>query len=113
MQDKSRPLYRIRQWIFLQTVLGTEFRIRAYADSITSCIQLLSGESDGQEPGASGPDGPACWPGSNVLSIMKRIVSAECSLFIPASPSYRNGAGLDSHADGSSEENDSEIAIQK
>jgi ferric-dicitrate binding protein FerR (iron transport regulator) len=110
MQDKSRP-FTVFASGFSTTVLGTEFRIRAYADSITSCIQLLSGKV--MVRNLEHPDQTACLLAGQQCTFNNEKNSLSRMFAIhPASPSYRNGAGLDSHADGSSEENDSEMLFK-
>jgi transmembrane sensor len=109
-EDKCRP-FTVFARGFSTTVLGTEFRIRAYADSITSCIQLLSGKVLVRN--LQHPDQTACLLAGQQCSFntVKNSLSGMSAIY-PASPSYKNGAVLNSQADGGSEDNDSEILFK-
>ncbi|HTI94458.1 MAG TPA: FecR domain-containing protein [Puia sp.] len=108
--EKSRP-FTVFTRGFSTTVLGTEFRIRAYADSVTSCIQLLSGKV--MVRNLEHPDqtayllaGQEC-TFNNIKNSLGGMVATH-----PASPSYKNGRVLNSKAYGSIEDNDSEILFK-
>jgi ferric-dicitrate binding protein FerR (iron transport regulator) len=109
-EEKSRP-FTVFTRGFSTTVLGTEFRIRAYTDSVTSCIQLLSGKV--MVRNLEHPDqtayllaGQEC-TFNNVKNSLGGMIATH-----PASPSNRNGGVLNSQANGSSEDNDSEILFK-
>lgn len=109
-EEKSRP-FTVFTKGFSTTVLGTEFRIRAFSDSLTACVQLLSGKV--MVRNLEHPDqtdyllaGQQC-----TFNNAKNSLSTTFPLH-PASPSYRNGVLLDLQANGSSEDNDSEILFK-
>ncbi len=110
IQDKSRP-FTVFVKGFSTTVLGTEFRIRAYDDSVTSCVQLLSGKVIVRN--LEHPDqtafllaGEQC-TFDNAKNSLSRMFAIH-----PAVPSYMNGAGSGLHANGIAEENDSEMLFK-
>ncbi len=109
-EEKSRP-FTVFTRGFSTTVLGTEFRIRAYADSVTSCIQLLSGKV--MVRNMKHPDQTAYLSAgqectfNNVKNSLGGMIATH-----PASPSNRNGGVLNSQANGRSEDNDSEILFK-
>src|SRR6201991_1695621 len=108
--EKSRPFIVFARG-FSTTVLGTEFRIRAYADSVVSSIQLLSGKV--MVRNLEHPDqttyllaGQEC-TFNNVKNSLGGMIATH-----PASPSPRNGAPLNSQTAGSLEDNDNEILFK-
>ncbi len=109
-EEKSRP-FTVFTRGFSTTVLGTEFRIRAYADSITSCIQLLSGKVVVRN--LEHPDRTAYLLAGQQCTFdnAKNSLSSASDLH-PVSPSYKNGGILDSCANSSQEDNDSEILFK-
>jgi transmembrane sensor len=109
-EDKSRP-FTVFARGFSTTVLGTEFRIRAYADSVTSSIQLLSGKVLVRN--LEHPDQTAfLLAGQQCTFNTAKMSFSEMSAIHPANPFYKNGAVLNSQASGSSEDNDSEILFK-
>jgi transmembrane sensor len=107
-EDKSRP-FTVFARGFSTTVLGTEFRIRAYADSSTACVQLLSGKVLVRN--LQHPDQTACLVAGQQCTFdnAKNSLSRMFAIH-PAGPSYRNVA--DAKVNGSSEDNDREILFK-
>lgn len=106
-EEKSRP-FTVFTRGFSTTVLGTEFRISAYADSVTSCIQLLTGKV--MVRNLEHPDQTECLLAGQQCTFDNAKNSLGTAFAIhPASAPYRNGAGLGSHTNGTADENDSEM----
>jgi transmembrane sensor len=109
-QDKSRP-FTVFARGFSTTVLGTEFRIRAYAGITTACIQLLSGKI--MVRNLEHPDQTACLLAGQQCTFDNALNSLSRTFAIhPVSPSYSNEPGLDPHANGGSEDNDGEMLFK-
>jgi ferric-dicitrate binding protein FerR (iron transport regulator) len=109
-KDKSRP-FTVFTRGFSTTALGTEFRISAYADSMTACVQLLRGKVMVRNLGRSGQTayllaGQQC-TFNNAENSLSGISAVQ-----PASYSHADEASPDRSGDGSSEDNDREILFK-
>jgi ferric-dicitrate binding protein FerR (iron transport regulator) len=109
-EDKSRP-FTVFTKGFSTTVLGTEFRVRAFADSLTACVQLLSGKV--MVRNLEHPDQTAYLLAGQQCTFNSEKNSPSGMFAIhPPSPSNRNGAVLKSQAHSNPEDNDSEILFK-
>ncbi|HEY4288598.1 MAG TPA: FecR domain-containing protein [Puia sp.] len=109
-EEKARP-FTVFTRGFSTTVLGTEFRIRAYADSSTSSIQLLSGKV--MVRNLEHPDRTACLSAGQQCEFDNKKNSLSRAFAIrPADPSYRNEAMSNSQINVSPDENDREILFK-
>ena len=107
-EEKSRP-FTVFTRGFSTTVLGTEFRIRAYADSVTSCIQLLSGKV--MVRNLEHPDQTA-YLRTGQQCTFNNVKNSLSGMFA-IHPASRGDQGVaNSQANGSSEDNDSEILFK-